>query len=107
MERPVMVRGRRPVGEESMQQDVERFLQVLESERGFSVNTIFAYRNDLTQFLAFLRGESIDDGGRDPSEMLDGDDSGRRTSLSPVILQWDQLTDDDLTSYLLFLRSRK
>ena len=33
--------------EEAMQQDVERFLQVLEAERGFSVNTIFAYRNDL------------------------------------------------------------
>ena len=43
--------------EEAMHQDVERFLQVLEAERGFSVNTIFAYRNDLTQFLAFLAGE--------------------------------------------------
>jgi len=44
--------------EELMQQDVERFLQVLEAERGFSVNTIFAYRNDLTQFLTFLAGET-------------------------------------------------
>ena len=37
-----------------MQQDVEQFLAVLEAERGFSVNTIFAYRNDLTQFIGFL-----------------------------------------------------
>ena len=47
-----------------MQQDVERFLQVLEADRGFSVNTIFAYRNDLTQFLTFLSGESAGEGGR-------------------------------------------
>ena len=39
-----------------MEQDVDRFLRVLETERGFSVNTIFAYRNDLTQFLAYLTG---------------------------------------------------
>ena len=57
-----------------MQQDVERFLQVLEAERGFSVNTIFAYRNDLTQFLAFLRGDSGEDSGRDSPEASDGND---------------------------------
>ena len=33
-----------------MENDVERFLRVLEAERGFSLNTIFAYRNDLNQF---------------------------------------------------------
>jgi integrase/recombinase XerD len=90
-----------------MQQDVERFLQVLEAERGFSVNTIFAYRNDLTQFLAFLRGESIDEGGRDSLDPGAGDDSSKAPLLSPFVQQWDQLTDDDLTSYLLYLRSRK
>jgi site-specific recombinase XerD len=51
-----------------MQQDVERFLQVLEADRGFSVNTIFAYRNDLTQFLTFLSGESAEEGGRAPMD---------------------------------------
>ena len=90
-----------------MQQDVERFLQVLESERGFSVNTIFAYRNDLTQFLAFLRGESIDDGGRDSLEASAGDELSTAATLSPFVQQWNQLTDEDLTSYLLYLRSRK
>ena len=40
-----------------MEQDIERFLKVLEGERGFSVNTIFAYRNDLNQFCLFLSGE--------------------------------------------------
>src|SRR5687768_13565357 len=92
--------------EEAMQQDVERFLQVLEAERGFSVNTIFAYRNDLTQFLAFLRGESIDDGGRDSLEPAAGEDSSKSPIQSPFVQQWDQLTDDDLINYLLYLRSR-
>jgi integrase/recombinase XerD len=89
-----------------MDQDVERFLQVLEAERGFSVNTIFAYRNDLTQFLTFLNGESARDIG--PGSL--GEDGFGAVSAThhtlPQIQKWDQLTDQDLTSYLLFLRSR-
>ena len=90
-----------------MHHDVERFLQVLEADRGFSVNTIFAYRNDLTQFLTFLAGESVDEGG--PGSSADGD-VGTISAASewvPHVEKWDQLTDDDLTSYLLYLRSRK
>jgi integrase/recombinase XerD len=89
-----------------MHQDIERFLQVLEAERGFSVNTIFAYRNDLTQFLTFLGGERADDGGRGPAD----DDTGTVSATAqwiPHIHSWEQLTDNDLTSYLLYLRSRK
>src|ERR671916_1942684 len=71
MGKPEMPSATRLGSEEHMQQDVERFLQVLEAERGFSVNTIFAYRNDLTQFLTFLAGERADEGGRAPSD--DGD----------------------------------
>jgi integrase/recombinase XerD len=86
-----------------MQKDVERFLQVLEAERGFSVNTIFAYRNDLTQFLTFLAGEgnreSLDDGQLGAA--------GAASRLTPKVQRWDQLTDNDLTNYLLYLRSRK
>ena len=41
-----------------MQDKIDDFLKVLESERGFSVNTIFAYRNDLSQFLGFLQGDA-------------------------------------------------
>ena len=85
-----------------MHQDVERFLQVLEAERGFSVNTIFAYRNDLTQFLTFLGDDSADNAG---SGSLDdaATDPGVATSQTlPQIQKWDQLTDQDLTSYLLY-----
>jgi integrase/recombinase XerD len=90
-----------------MQQDVERFLQVLEAERGFSVNTIFAYRNDLTQFLAFLRGDSGEDSGRDSPEASDGNDINLAANPPSYVQQWNQLTDDELTSYLLYLRTRK
>jgi integrase/recombinase XerD len=93
--------------EEAMHQDVERFLQVLEAERGFSVNTIFAYRNDLTQFLAFLAGERADEGGRGPSGASDVGATSAASQRIPHVEKWEQLTDDDLTSYLLYLRSRK
>jgi integrase/recombinase XerD len=93
--------------EEAMHQDVERFLQVLEAERGFSVNTIFAYRNDLTQFLAFLAGERADEGGRGPSGAGDVGTASAASQRIPHVEKWEQLTDDDLTSYLLYLRSRK
>ena len=86
-----------------MQQDVERFLQVLEAERGFSVNTIFAYRNDLTQFLTFLAGE----GSRESLDNAQLGVSGATAHMSRKIESWDQFTDNDLTNYLLFLRSRK
>lgn len=88
-----------------MKQSIERFLQVLEEERGFSVNTIFAYRNDLNQFLAFLSGEQAGDG--EPIEQrLDG--AVYALSAAPgQVEQWDQLTDHHLTDYLLYLRSRK
>ena len=90
-----------------MHQDVERFLQVLEAERGFSVNTIFAYRNDLMQFLTFLGGGSADEGGRGSSDDGGIGTVGATSLMFPQVQSWDQLTDNDLTNYLLYLRSRK
>jgi integrase/recombinase XerD len=93
--------------EEAMHQDVERFLQVLEAERGFSVNTIFAYRNDLMQFLTFLGGGSADGGARGSSDDGGIGTVGAISLMFPQVQSWDQLTDNDLTNYLLYLRSRK
>jgi integrase/recombinase XerD len=90
-----------------MHQDIERFLQVLEAERGFSVNTIFAYRNDLTQFLTFLGNDSGDKAGSGSVDDLAADPVSATSQMFPQIQKWDQLTDQELTSYLLFLRSRK
>jgi integrase/recombinase XerD len=90
-----------------MQSDIERFLQVLEAERGFSVNTILAYRNDLSQFLGYLLGEEVDANGATTP-------AGRGEAVAPTspgrpapIQSWNQLTDFELTSYLLHLKDRK
>jgi len=39
-----------------MKEQIEKFLTYITEEKGYSANTLAAYRNDLTQFLAFLRG---------------------------------------------------
>lgn len=91
-----------------MQSHVDTFLHVLETERGFSVNTIFAYRNDLGQFASFLRGEGGLEGGRESVSPPDGDlELADALDLLAPVQNWDQLTDQHLTSYLLYLRSRK
>jgi integrase/recombinase XerD len=71
-----------------MQDSVERFLRVLETERGFSQNTIAAYRNDLTQFTGHLQSMP----GEDILSPIDG---------------WSELSDAHLSAYLLHLRSRE
>jgi integrase/recombinase XerD len=70
-----------------MQESVDRFLQMLQTERSFSGNTISAYRNDLIQFIGYLC---------QPPE---------RDHQLPVG-QWTELTDQHLSIYLLYLRER-
>ncbi len=87
-----------------MQDDVERFLRILESERGFSINTIFAYRNDLGQFLVYLQsapGDDADSRGSIANRHIDLI-SG---AIAPVS-RWEELSDAHLTSYVLYLRER-
>jgi integrase/recombinase XerD len=43
-----------------MQQQIDDFLQYLETEKGCSENTIAAYRNDLTQFVEFVAQDNSD-----------------------------------------------
>lgn len=71
-----------------MHADVERFLHVLSSERGFSSNTIAAYRNDLTQFIAYLASPPV-------------------AHHAAAVGQWTELSDDHLNRYLLYLRERE
>lgn len=65
-----------------MEEQIAGFLAALEGERGFSHNTVAAYRNDLGQFILFLR----DHGG---------------------VQSWPQLSESHLTSYVLYLRERR
>jgi len=65
-----------------MEQQVERFLQSLQAEKDFSINTISAYRNDLSQFVAQLSGEQ-------------------------GVTTWGEVNRDHLVTYLLYMRERK
>jgi integrase/recombinase XerD len=65
-----------------MEQQISQFLQALQAEKDFSQNTISAYRNDLGQFVAQLRGEQ-------------------------GVSSWSDVTQDHLVNYLLHLRERK
>jgi integrase/recombinase XerD len=84
-----------------MQNEIERFLQILESERGFSINTIFAYRNDLNQFLVYLHAEPVENGDGSVANRAIDQMAGMST-----VNGWDELSDAHLTSYLLYLRGR-
>ena len=86
-----------------MQDKIDDFLKVLESERGFSVNTIFAYRNDLTQFLGFLQG----DANAQPSLEEDKPEDEPDLMALQAVATWSDLTDQHLTGYMLHLRGRQ
>lgn len=64
-----------------MREGVDRFLRDLEADKGFSANTISAYRNDLSQFTTFL-------------------------SCTLKLSTWQELGESQLTSYQLYLRER-
>jgi len=70
-----------------MEEKVEQFLASLRAERGFSENTIAAYRNDLLQFIPFLADPPVED-------------------RIPAVTDWAALGDDQLSAYMLTLRGR-
>lgn len=65
----------------AVQTTVERFLEELSNERGFSSNTVSAYGNDLRQFATFMQNE-------------------RRMS------SWSVLSNEDVKAFELYLRER-
>jgi integrase/recombinase XerD len=65
-----------------MEQQVARFLEQLERDRGFSNNTVSAYKNDLKQFLKFVQSDG-------------------------AMQTWQELDESKLTSYVLNLRERE
>lgn len=65
----------------TVRESVDCFLQDLVEKKGFSNNTISAYRNDLSQFQAFLQHDQQCD-------------------------SWREATEEDLKAYMLFLRDR-
>ncbi len=74
----------------SAETPVDRFFDHLEIERGVSVHTLRAYRSDLTQFCAYLRGPPAGDG--------EGSDATPAPELDLALLQG--ATRDDIRSFL-------
>ncbi len=70
-----------------MEEKVEQFLASLQAERGFSENTIAAYRNDLLQFIPFLADPPVED-------------------RLAAVTDWEALGDEQLSAYMLTLRGR-
>lgn len=66
---------------------VAEFLESIQQGRGFSANTIAAYRNDLSQFVAYLAAPPAED------------------QLAPV-MAWSDVTPDHLQRFALHLRER-
>ena len=50
--------------------DIDTFLQYVATEKGYSQNTVAAYRNDLTQMAAFIAAEQAKDSIRSYDELL-------------------------------------
>jgi len=65
-----------------MQKKVEEFLTSLEVEKGYSENTRVAYKNDLSQFLDYLK-----------------------TKAEPPLIDWSGVKKDHLIAYILSLKA--
>ncbi len=74
--------------EESLTTTVNAFINDLTTERGFSVNTVAAYRNDLSQFAEYLSAPPAED------------------QLAPLD-SWSGLTSDHLGRYLSYMYGRQ
>ena len=68
-------------------QYIEQFLGVLADQKGFSTNTLSAYRNDLSQFSTFL-------------------DSGEAANLPPA-RTWADISRDHVIAFLLYIKERQ
>jgi len=65
-----------------MQKKVEEFLTSLEVEKGYSENTRVAYKNDLSQFLDYLKTKAV-----------------------PPLNDWGEVKKDHLVAYILSLKA--
>jgi integrase/recombinase XerD len=63
-----------------MQEKIQEFLQFITVEKGYSQNTLAAYRNDLTQFAAYLEKRQ---------------------------LSWDQVNRDVIMDYIMLMKSEQ
>jgi integrase len=63
-----------------MREQIQQFLDYITEEKGYSQNTLAAYRNDLSQFAEFLEGRVAD---------------------------WDQVTRDSIVDYIMTMKAEQ
>jgi len=63
-----------------MKDQVQQFLEFITVEKGYSNNTLAAYRNDLSQFLSFLE---------------------------PRVSEWDEVTTDTIMDYIMMMKGEQ
>lgn len=83
-----------------MQQEIENFLNFLTVEKGFSQHTIAAYRNDLTQFLDFLKETEARSAARN---ITDKNGAGA----SPDSIDWSTVTKVRIISFIVSLKDKQ
>jgi integrase/recombinase XerD len=66
-----------------MQEQIRKFLDFLAVEKGYSENTIAAYRNDLSQFAGLL------------------------TKMEPPMTSWAEVNQDSVVNFILHLKERE
>lgn len=63
-----------------MREQIQQFLDYITVEKGYSQNTLAAYRNDLSQFLSFLQGR---------------------------VSGWDEVDRDTILEYVMFMKTEQ
>jgi integrase/recombinase XerD len=63
-----------------MREQIQQFLDYITVEKGYSQNTLAAYRNDLSQFLSFLQGR---------------------------VSGWDEVNRDTILEYVMFMKAEQ
>lgn len=63
-----------------MEEQIQQFLDYIEEEKGYTENTLAAYRNDLSQFMSYLRGR---------------------------VTAWGEVDSDVIMDYIMFMKANQ
>jgi integrase/recombinase XerD len=89
-----------------MQQDIQSFLEYLTVEKGFSRNTIEAYRNDLVQFGDFLAGSEAG-GTASAAAGFVASQTGGDVALGFAEVRWQDVTRTRILSHIVGLKEKR
>jgi integrase/recombinase XerD len=88
-----------------MQQDIQSFLEFLSVEKGFSQNTIEAYRNDLEQFHEFLLQVNAKQAAAE-AVRVGGNNLPPRDDSSVTEITWSGISRTRILSFIMELKDK-